>query len=113
GAGNHVHDNAVSLKSFENSQVGHAPGGSAAECYADANAAEIVNQPFQAGGHGPAPGQPERRFGDFEVATGELVEIRYRGDDRLVVLQEPGDAGFVAPAEFPAGERLQAADRRV
>ena len=57
GAGDHVHDDAVLLEGLEHAEVGHAAGGPAAEGHADAHAAEVVDQPFQAVGQRPAPGR--------------------------------------------------------
>ena len=57
GAGDHVHDDAVLLEGLEHAEVGHAAGGPAAEGHADADAAEVVDQPLQAAGQRPAPGQ--------------------------------------------------------
>ena len=56
--GDHVHDDAVLFEGLEYAEVGHAASGPAAEGDADADAAEVVDQPFQAVRQRAAPGRP-------------------------------------------------------
>ena len=112
-AGDHVHDDAALFEGLEHAEVGHAAGGPAAEGHTDPHAAEVVDQPFEAGGQRPAPGRLRGRLGDLEVAAGEVAEGgRGRGHGG-VALQQPGDTDLVAPAAGHHVERLQAADRGV
>ena len=98
------------LEGLEHAEVGHAAGSPAAESHADPHAAEVVDQPLQPVGQRPAPGQLGRRFGDLEIAAGEVGELRNDRDHGAAALQQPGDADLVAPAAGRHVDRLQAAD---
>jgi hypothetical protein len=56
--------------------MGRASGGSATEGHADAHATEVVNQPFQTRGQARPEWRFRRRFGDLEIATDEVAELR-------------------------------------
>ena len=112
GPGDHVHDNAVLLQRLEHAEVGHAAGGSAAEGHADADAAEVVDEPFQPGGQRSAPG---RRCGASMILKSRQAKSRRFGTTGATVppSKQPGDADLVAPAAGRHAQRLQAADGRI
>ena len=47
---------------------------------------------------GPPPGPLRRHHRDLEIAAGHVAEVRHDRGHRDFAVQEPGDAGLVAPA---------------